>query len=181
MTRPDLKQWASAPASWITSDGDTLGETVLSSRVRIARNLSTFPFPHNSSANLQKQALEQIAPVFQKAPTLKNSSTFDINGFNQLEKAFLMERQLVSRDHAQTEGEKGLIVASGESISVMINEEDHIRAASFKAGLALTEAWETLSRLDEDPAVPHSIPVDERNRMCSVSLACSFHVAPSRT
>ena len=158
--KSDLAQWAAAPASWITGEGETLGETVISSRIRMARNLFTVPFPQNATAQLQKQAREQILAIFHSSKNLPAHTVFHINDFDQLERAFLMERQLISREHANTEGEKWLLVTTGESISIMVNEEDHIRAASFQPGLNLKDAWEKLDVLDDELSAKCSVAYD---------------------
>ncbi|OVE76137.1 hypothetical protein BVX98_06570 [bacterium F11] len=146
----DFKNWATAPPSWITSSGTTLDGTVLASRVRIARNLTSFPYPHNSPISTQKQILQTVIPVLVNTSILKKSISLQLAPLTLLDRTFLMERQLISHQHAYTDGAKGLVVSSGESLSVMINEEDHIRAASFYPGFGITEAWENLSKLDDE-------------------------------
>ena len=156
----DFQNWASAPASWITSSGNTLKDTVLASRVRIARNLSSFPFPHNASNNLQKNILDTVMPAIQSTSSLKNGFAIKMSGLVPLNRNFLMERQLISHEHAFPDGARGLVVSAGESLSIMINEEDHIRAASFKPGFALSEAWGVLSKLDDELNQKVSIAYD---------------------
>lgn len=152
-----LSAWASAPPSWITSPGNDLEGTVISSRARIARNFLGSPFPHHATASAQKKNLELIAGVLSSSDVLGTNHAFRLGQLSPIEKSFLMERQLISHEHSQKEGEKGLVVSAGEGISVMINEEDHIRAAAFKPGLALSDAWITMSQLDDELAA--AVPV----------------------
>ena len=153
--------WASAPSSWITARGNDLDGCVIASRVRIARNLSTAPFPHNATPNTQRQTLEMISDALSRSPKLKSSHSFRLNDLTQIQRNFLMERQLISHQHATQKGEKGLVVSSGEQLSIMINEEDHIRAACFEPGLALQDGWATLNDLDDDLIRKLPISYDE--------------------
>jgi len=141
-------KWALAPPSWITTPGPDLNAIVLSSRVRLARNLQGIPFPQNAPAPIQKKVINLVLEAAKKVPELSTSHSFLLSQLAPLEKEFLMERHLISHEHAKNPGEKGLIVATGESLAIMINEEDHIRAAAFEAGLALEKAWNSLSGVE---------------------------------
>ncbi|MCB4755673.1 MAG: ATP--guanido phosphotransferase [Elusimicrobia bacterium] len=146
----DFSAWATAPASWIASPGNDLAGTVISSRVRVARNLTGFPFPHNAPVQSQRQILNLILPTLMKLGSLHASTGLRLDELNSLQRSFLMERQLISYQHANQQGEKGLVVSSGERLAIMINEEDHIRAACFSPGLALDEGWTSLNELDDE-------------------------------
>jgi len=150
MSKTDFAAWAAAPASWIASRGNDLAGTVISSRVRIARNLDGMPFPHNAPLQSQRQALNLIMPSLSQLTLLKNSTGFYLDDLSPLQRSFLMERQLISHQHASQKGEKGLIVSSGEHYTIMINEEDHLRAACFQPGLNLDGGWTEMNRLDDD-------------------------------
>lgn len=143
-------KWASAPPGWMSVPGNDLGGFVISSRVRIARNVAGLPFPHNNTLPAQNRILKDLSKFLASLTHLKSAHSFYLNDLSLIERSFLMERPLISREHACEKGERGLIVTAGEIISIMINEEDHIRAASFQAGLGLLEAWETLSALDDE-------------------------------
>ena len=146
----EFQKWASAPPSWIATPGQDLDGSVLSSRIRLARNLSGIPFPHRATPKLQTQVLSDVISTITEKNIIPQSTSCFLKDLDSLQREFLMERHLISPAHARDRGEKGLIVSSGEEISLMINEEDHIRVASFKAGFALDDAWEKLSNLDEE-------------------------------
>ncbi len=145
--RGDFARWSSAPPSWIAS-GDS-GPAV-SSRVRVARNISGVPFPHNASPAARRQIIHQVFDALKGSSAIQKAQTFSLSTFSLLERAFLMERMLMSHQHASDEGERGLVVAPGETVSIMVNEEDHIRAASFRGGLELGAAWDSLAALDDE-------------------------------
>ncbi len=140
-----FSKWASAPPSWITTPSEDLNGIVLSSRARLARNLNGIPFPHNAPAKVQNHVLNDIFKAAGSIPELKSSHQFVLSDLEPIQKNFLMERHLISHEHARQVGEKGLIVSAGETVSIMINEEDHIRAACFEGGLAVAKAWGVLS------------------------------------
>jgi protein arginine kinase len=146
----NFARWSSAPPSWITTSGDSLDATVISSRVRIARNFANASFPHHASESAQKQVLDSAIAALKGTKHLDKSHAFFLETLTPVQRAFLAERHLISRQHTQTDGHKGLIVSAGESVSIMINEEDHIRAACFRAGLDLEDAWEAIERIDDD-------------------------------
>ncbi len=150
MSKADFSAWASAPPSWITRPSNDFDGIVLSSRVRIARNFLGVPFPHHATLAQQKKSLENMLEVLKSSSVMHKNSSFRLGQLSSLERMFLMERQLISHEHAGKEGEGGLVVSAGESISVMINEEDHVRAACFLPGLGLSEAWEILTQLDDE-------------------------------
>lgn len=142
--------WAAAPPSWIVSPGYDKNGTVISSRVRLARNLHGYLYPQNATSPMQKKILDTVFASLKSSRVLKNGHAFPLNDLSALERHFLMERQLISREHTRSNGERGLFVMPGESLSIMVNEEDHVRAASFKPGLALEDAWEALSAWDDE-------------------------------
>ena len=148
--KSDFTRWAMAPASWITASAESLGDIVISTRIRIARNVPLYPFPHNAPNNVQTQLRSKVFEAAKLSTSLNRSIPFFLNELSSLEKSFLIERHLISVLHAKEQGEKGLIVSSGESISIMVNEEDHIRAATFSPGFSFSEAWDLLKTIDED-------------------------------
>ena len=152
MSKFDFVAWASAPPSWIVSAGNDLDGIVLSSRLRLARNFLGVPFPHHATATQQKKSLENTLDVLKVSPGMDKNTAFRLGQLHPIERLFLMERQLISHEHAGKEGDVGLVVSAGESISVMVNEEDHVRAACFRPGLALADAWEKLTQLDDEIA-----------------------------
>jgi protein arginine kinase len=143
----DFVRWAAAPPSWITSFDVA---PVVSSRARLARNLAGLPFPHNAPASGRKQVLQQVFTAVRGAGALEKAQTLTLATFSSVERSFLIERQLMSHQHAADDGDRGLVVAPGESLSIMVNEEDHLRAAAFRAGLDLWSAWESLAGLDDE-------------------------------
>lgn len=144
--KTDFARWASASPSWAA--GFELGP-VLSTRLRIARNLAGLPFPHNAPLPVQREIVQRVFDAVPASPAIAKGLCIRLNELTVGERSFLMERQLISHQHALEEGDRGLVVASGELLSIMVNEEDHLRAAIFRPGAGVDDAWQTLSAIDD--------------------------------
>lgn len=121
---------------------------VMSSRVRLARNLAAGSFPGWAKKPERIQILEQIQPAVQSLPEMKDSFSGTMDNLSSLDKQILVERHLISREHAAKSAGSGLVLNRDESLCVMINEEDHLRMQSLRPGLQIKEAWAALDRVD---------------------------------
>lgn len=121
---------------------------VLSSRVRLARNLKDVSFPGWAKKTERVRALQLIQPVVQSLPQMEASFAESMDNLSALEKQILVERHLISREHAARSTGSGLVLSRDQSISVMINEEDHLRMQSLRLGLQFREAWSSLDLID---------------------------------
>src|SRR5262249_28286738 len=118
-------------------------------RIRLARNLAAFPFsgrasPHQK-AEIEVQLRERVAKLDVQPPLrYVNVATLAV-----LDRQFLVERQLISRELANSDGPRAVALDEPEAISLMINEEDHLRLQVMRSGLALDEAWQEIDRVDD--------------------------------
>lgn len=133
---------------WATETGPG-SLTVLSSRVRLARNLASVPFPGRSTPAQQKQVVARIRRVAREAPGLDEASFLDVSRLEADDLDFLVERRLVSRDLATGSRVRGVILTDGESFTIMANEEDHLRLQSLYSGLRLGEALDRANEVDD--------------------------------
>lgn len=133
---------------WLKGSGP-FAHIVTSSRVRLARNLANFPFPNKSG----KKELEEVLAVVDKAVSqidlLKDCESFHISDMDSVDKQFLVERHLMSHDHASNPEGKGLVISKEEILSIMINEEDHLRIQVMQSGLNLSETWKIINAIDD--------------------------------
>jgi protein arginine kinase len=125
-------------------------EIVLSSRVRLARNLGAHPFPQRASRAARAALLQEVFDKTQTLPRLHAALRLPLESLDPIERQFLGERQLVSRDLVESPQERGAVIAPDESYSFMINEEDHLRMQAIRGGLALDEAFHAVEALDDD-------------------------------
>lgn len=141
---------------WMDGSGD-LADVVISSRVRLARNLRDIPFPHLLDEKQAAEVLDKVSGAVKSvnARNAKAGSGFgelvmvDLASVPALDRQVLAEKHLISPQHAQTGLGRGLITRADERIAVMVNEEDHIRLQCMYSGLELDEAWITASGLDD--------------------------------
>lgn len=130
---------------WYEKSGNC-GDVVCSTRVRLARNLKQFPFPAKAT-DPQREAVEQkvrdallfLSKEFRFVP-LENAS--------EEEAVSLVERHIVSPEFISDRRGKAVLISDDESISIMVNEEDHLRIQVLREGFSLKEAAETADRID---------------------------------
>lgn len=133
---------------WLRGTGPE-SDIVISSRIRLARNLAAFPFTNRATPH-QKAEIETL--VRDRLDKLEMDPKLDyvnVPGLSVLDRQFLVERQLISRELAGAEGPRGVALTPRETVSLMINEEDHLRLQVLRSGLALDEAWEDIDRVDD--------------------------------
>ncbi len=135
-------------SEWLKGTGPN-SDIVISSRVRLARNLEKFPFPHWADEKEGEEILQAVADAVPKIEYLKNTTNFRLADLDSLDKQFLVERHLMSREHAQKADHKAVIIDNEEIIAIMVNEEDHLRIQVMQSGFNLYEAWNMINRIDD--------------------------------
>src|SRR5580704_7688227 len=123
---------------------------VLSSRVRLARNLRGLAFPGWAKKAERVKSLEAIRPAVESLPQLANAFSETMDNMGPLDKQILVERHLISREHATKSAGSGLVLNKEESLCVMINEEDHLRMQALRPGLQLKQAWMAIDQVDTE-------------------------------
>ena len=146
---PDvIEKMSRRVADWLIQEGKD-ADVVISSRVRLARNLQDFPFVDRASEDQQKAILSEVLSVVAYSELMKQVHYFDISSVEELDREFLVERRLISTDFAERENARGLLVTADEKTGVMINEEDHLRIQVICSGFSLGEAWDAIRGWDE--------------------------------
>lgn len=145
------------PADWMKGSGPH-SEIVMTSRVRLARNLRGFPFPGFSQEHQRIELLKAARPVVEELPEMRDGYSVDYTELSKIRKQVLVERHLVSREHAARTTGCAVVIDRRQSISVMINEEDHFRLQGIRPGLNLRGAYELVDRIDTemDAALPYA-------------------------
>jgi protein arginine kinase len=143
----NILDFISTPAVASQREGP-LSRIVLSSRVRLARNVKQWPFPGYAKKPDRVKALEEIRPAVESLAQMSGAFSETMDNLTALDKQILVERHLISREHAAKNAGSGFVVNKDESLCVMINEEDHLRMQSLKPGLQLKEAWQAIDELD---------------------------------
>jgi len=139
---------ASGSGEWLKCRGP-MSDVVISSRIRLARNLAGFPFLTRANANQRKAIQRLITDALQKTQSGSKLLFIDVENADELDRQVLVERHLISRQHADADGSRGVAVSPYETVSMMINEEDHLRIQVYRSGFQLDEAWDEISRIDD--------------------------------
>jgi protein arginine kinase len=121
---------------------------VMSSRVRLARNLRDAAFPGWAKKPERIRVLELLRPAIEALPEMKGSFTGTMDSLSSLDKQILVERHLISREHAAKSAGSGLVLNREETLCFMINEEDHLRMQALRPGLQLRQAWAAIDQAD---------------------------------
>jgi protein arginine kinase len=121
---------------------------VTSSRVRLARNLKDAAFPGWAKKQERVRVVEQIRPAVEALPEMKGAFSESMESLSALDKQILVERHLISREHAAKNSGSALVLNRDETLCFMINEEDHLRMQSLRPGLQLRQAWTAIDQAD---------------------------------
>jgi protein arginine kinase len=152
-----MTDFASIPdhgLSWLEASGDH-ADIVLSTRVRLARNLQGHAFGPRARVNDREAVLRKFRDSTEKTPSLREGTLLELPGVAARTRRILLERRLVTRDllgDDEAGPPRGAAVHLSEvhPLSVMVNEEDHLRVQSLLSGLRIEEAWRMVDRLDEE-------------------------------
>jgi protein arginine kinase len=147
MSKP-IEQLARRAGEWLRGEGP-LHEIVISTRVRLARNIVGFHFLSRADAQMRGEIAETIQAAMRKAEALHTLVHVDVDALDELERNLLVERQLISRQHAEGSGARKVAFDPSEGTSLMINEEDHLRIQVMRSGLQLEEVWEQVNAIDD--------------------------------
>lgn len=134
----------------LTHSNEPPGPVVLSSRIRLARNLGHMPFPGWANTTQRRQVHETLRDVLRQLPQLAEATEYTISQLTELEKQVLVERHLMSRELSSAEEGAGIIISKDQSYAVMINEEDHLRIQVLRSGYKLDEIWSLIDALDTE-------------------------------
>ncbi|MFB9329554.1 protein arginine kinase [Paenibacillus aurantiacus] len=139
-----------ALSDWMQGTGPE-ADIVISSRIRIARNLRGHPFPLLATSEQSSEVMERLVTV-PESGRLNGISEFEtirLSELSELERRVLVEKHLISPNLANEARSGAVILSRNESISIMVNEEDHLRIQVLSPGFQITEAWELASRIDD--------------------------------
>jgi len=136
-------------SEWLKGTGPS-ANIVMSSRTRLARNIEKAPFSNRADRKQLEDVLVQVRDAALSTNFLKNAEFFRLKDLNEIDKQFLVERHLMSPEHARDVEHKGLIVDPKEIVSIMINEEDHLRIQVLQSGLNLMECWRIADEIDTE-------------------------------
>jgi protein arginine kinase len=133
---------------WFSGSGP-LADIVISSRIRLARNLAGYKFLNRCSTDEKSEILKKLRDVLMSLDLGDKIFYISVDKATPLNRHFLMERHLISRHHAFGKGPRGVVIAKKEFFTAMINEEDHLRIQVLKGGLQLSKCAEQINNIDD--------------------------------
>lgn len=144
--------------AWYNMTGES-SDTVISTRVRFARNLAGYNFDSTLSEKNSREIIEKISDIFTPAMGFER---IDLNEKNRLEALSYVEKHFISREFASKKSPHTLLLSEKFNTAVMVCEEDHVRLQTILPGLALNEAYEDLCRFDDQLDSNVQIAYDEK-------------------
>ncbi len=139
-----------ATPSELTDSASSKTAIVLMTRIRLARNLAGRAFPGRAKAAQREQVLETCRDALTSATPLRRAASAEVAALTDLDKQMLVERHLISRELGSSTGQAGVVINKEQTVSVMINEEDHLRLQVLRSGLQLKKAWAAIDSLDTE-------------------------------
>jgi protein arginine kinase len=133
---------------WLRGTGPQ-SDIVISSRVRLARNLGSYPFLSRMKPQERREAENRLREIILESDVMPTNIWFDLYDTEPLERKLLVERHLISREHEDSSGRRGVAVSDEENVSIMVLEEDHLRIQVLQSGLNLPRAWERATEIDD--------------------------------
>src|SRR3954464_15650989 len=134
--------------SELTDASSSKTAIVLMTRVRLARNLAGQSFPGWAKPPQREEIFQACRSAVTATPQMKRSFNVAISDLSELERQILVERHLISRELSGAKTGAGVVISKDQAISVMVNEEDHLRIQVLRAGFNLKKAWSTINDLD---------------------------------
>jgi protein arginine kinase len=138
-----------SPGEWLRSEGPH-HQIVVSSRVRFARNIRNFAFPGWAKKSERLQILETIKPKVEELSEMAEAFSVFSQDLSALEKQVLVERHLISREHAAKGVGSAVVMNKKQTLSIMINEEDHLRMQAIRSGLQLKSVFKMIDKADSE-------------------------------
>ncbi len=142
-----LNELLSQTGEWLRGGGGN-ADIVISSRVRLARNIAQHNFLSRLSEEGRQELVELLHDGLEACLDPAEHVHLALETLSELDLSFLVERRLISREHAEAEGERGVSFSTDEALSVMTLEEDHLRMQVIRSGEDLVGAWRQLDALD---------------------------------
>lgn len=142
----------------ITKNLDLYSGNIVMTRIRLARNLAGYPF-HIIDNNVARDVVKKVNRALVKADTF---NLLFVSNLSDMKLESMKEKHLISQNLIDNRDCGAVLINQDESISIMLNEEDHIREQCFMRGLMLNQAYSRLTKIDDDIATNIDIAFDEK-------------------
>ena len=136
-------------SEWLRGEGPR-SNIAISTRVRVARNVAGHVYFDRADDTQREKTLNIVSSAIKKSKFFKNALFLGMKDVSDLDRAFLVERHLMSREHMTDAAHKGLVVEEKEIVGVMLNEEDHLGLQVLQSGFNIMEAWRIVDEIDTE-------------------------------
>ena len=123
-------------------------DIAVTTRIRIARNIKGIPYPSNMSVSAAKSLIDDVWSAFDNSPLKAELKMYRISELSDIEKNSLVEKHLISTELCASRVPSVAIISNDEKVSIMVNEEDHIRLQVFENGLEAEKAYDTAKKIE---------------------------------
>jgi len=147
--------------AWLGAKGPD-GDVVVSTRLRLARNLSNHRFPVAASQHERKDVFEEVLGALKRIESFHNFTSYNFRRLPRLDQQLLVEERVASPDLLGIEGERGVVSDSAHRINIMINEEDHLRMQCIDSGCGPESMFDLLDAIDTTMGEKLSFAYDTR-------------------
>ena len=147
--RRDLDALVAKPSPWLDGGGPK-SDIVVSTRVRLARNLRHVPFTHRARDEQLQGVMASIMNALTRSASFQDGMLLRMTDMSSVDRQVLVERHLVSHELGDGARPRGIFIAPEERLSLMINEEDHVRLQAMASGFQPSEAWSAADRADDE-------------------------------
>lgn len=146
---------------WFSGKGPE-NDVIISTRIRLARNLAGHTFPNRASLQERKSVFEDVAQACAGIPQCKGFTVANFVGLKSLNQQYLVEDRAASPDMLRLEGDRGVVGDTDREVSIMINEEDHIRLQAMGSGACAEELWSRIDTIDTAVGKKLNLAFDRR-------------------
>lgn len=141
--------WEFSGCHWLSRTGP-MNANVISSRVRLARNIKGYPFSHWASTGELAKVISQCSSAIRQCDLMQGSEEVQLENRSDLDLLFLLERHQISHEMAHGQNQRSVFIQKDQTVSVMVAEEDHLRIQVLLPGLNLQEAWRLADEIDSE-------------------------------
>lgn len=141
------KRQARRTVKWLSCDTDDI---FVSTRVRLARNLAGSAFPQWATEEVRTAVRDEVVSALTGVEAMRGGMLIRMDELSELDRDILKEEHLVSREFASGVPGCALSISRNGEVSVMVNEEDHIRMQYIGAGCTVREGWAILEAVDAE-------------------------------
>ncbi|MDD3031760.1 MAG: protein arginine kinase [Atribacterota bacterium] len=145
----NIRKLRDSTAYWMKKDGP-LSHIIISSRIRLARNIKNIPFPFRATDEQLLTVIEKVEKILKENKEFYGFQIIKLDNLSPVEIEFLVEKRLISFALARfSKPYRGILYNTDETMSIMINEEDHFRLQSMLPGFQLKKVWEIINYYDD--------------------------------